>query len=451
MARLSVRRRRPQPTGPPCATCGVPLEQGATVCPHCGRRLDRPARSVPLYARKERRRSSTQKDVALLFGSFALIFGLLALALIPLLRRGADPPESPPKAETVDVPRPPPDPAPPAPPPPVTHAIPVEKPAPVVRETPKVAAAAPAEVIPARPPAPVEAPPEATPAAPPPDATLEDLLQGYALGHDLYWDALVRSATPGVTAEADEHLPIHSPGTSVDVRRGDGQVVRGTLLELGPGTIRLGDGSGETEVAARELKWDERLRLDPAFRKEYIQTLVSEDLFERLPDRRRADAPPPGASLEMLQAAALRGSIPCARRAGMGHLSDVGQEPDPARAYAYLLLASKWGDAEAQFQLGRLYYRGIGTKSNEGLSMDWINRALHQGHEPARRFVAAHRQREAAYRRAVGEAAATLEQQMQEEAAGLREAAGRPPVTLFKRTSDGDTTAGADAGVTPGP
>ena len=419
----------------PCATCGVPLEEGSTVCLHCGRRTERPVRTTPLYQRGRGGGRSWTADTLLLVGSFGLILGLLALALVPLLRR--TPADPPPVAEAAPAVLPLPPPAPvdktPAVPPPVPE--------------PHHEAGADPEPMPSPEPLPGEPAPvvEEPPAA---DASLEDLLQGYALGRDLYWDALVEVVRRRIKAEAEEYYPLVKAGEELDLRRAGGQVARGAFQGFREDAVYLASAGGALRIEAWELAFGDRVRLDPGYREDVIDALAADYLFQRLPDHCRAEVPAPGASPEDLAAAALRGNVRAARRIGLGHLSNVGQDPDPGRAYAWLTPAAKWGDAEAQFRLGTLYYRGTGVARDESLALAWLSRAAGQGHEPARHFVAAHWQREAAYRRTEEEAAAALERQMRQEAAWLEEAARRPPVTLFRRTTEG-VTVGSGAGVTP--
>lgn len=386
-------------------------------------------------------------DLALLLGSFALIFGLMALALIPFLRREPDDPVPEAKQSWVA-----PEPAPAAKPvtstvatraatktaaPPPVQPVAVTPDAPDVPDVPSVPepephleAASAAASQPERPVVMPEADVYETPPEPPEEASFEDLLEGYALGRDLYWDALVGRVTPGAVSEASARYPIFPPGSKVALRRTDGQVVRGTLLDPDGEVVRLTDGIDTNEMALHELGFRDRMRLDPVYRTEAIHALAAEYLFHRLPDRCRAEAPPAGASLEDLAGAGAQGSIEAARRAGMQLLSDVGRDPDPARAFTWLLLAAKWGDEASQFHLGRLYYHGKGVERSEPLALAWMDRATQQGHEPARRFVEAHWLRRASYRRTAAEASAALEQQMQQEAVWLEEAARRPPVPL---------------------
>jgi TPR repeat protein len=41
------------------------------------------------------------------------------------------------------------------------------------------------------------------------------------------------------------------------------------------------------------------------------------------------------------------------------------------------------GDAEAQFQLGRLYFRGEGVAKNEARALEWISKSAEQGNTDA--------------------------------------------------------------------
>jgi hypothetical protein len=424
----------------------MPLEEGAAACRHCGRRCERPARSVPLYRRKHRERFALGADLVLLAGSFALAVGLLALAVVPLFRGARDKPGPPPPPHEPAAPQ-----AQPAPRPPPVR--PAAEPVAEAMAPRSASPSAPFSALPDR--APVSPSPTAPPSFPdrsPEHATLDELLHGYALGRDGYWEDLVLRVRCGIEAEAELRHPPVGPGEEVAVRRLGGEVARGTLLALSPRSLRVASSTGELEVPLRELGFEDRLVLDPAYRGEVLDTLVAEYLFSRLPPQRRGQEPPAGAPGDALMEAARRGSTAAARRAGLAHLDDLGQAPDYARAFVWLTPAARWGDAEAQYRLGTLYYRGVGVRRDERLALAWMSRASARGHEPALHFLAGHRQRRAAHRRMEREASQALDTQMRQEAAWLAEAAQRPRyVTVYKRSPDGTVTVGSDPATPSGP
>lgn len=77
----------------------------------------------------------------------------------------------------------------------------------------------------------------------------------------------------------DETLPLHAPEDPVDLRRSNGQVVRGTLLRFaGNGTNRLAlvaTEEGTSLVPVAELDPPSRLRLDPDFRDRYVRRMLN--------------------------------------------------------------------------------------------------------------------------------------------------------------------------------
>jgi TPR repeat protein len=48
-----------------------------------------------------------------------------------------------------------------------------------------------------------------------------------------------------------------------------------------------------------------------------------------------------------------------------------------------LISSARAGDAEAQYNLGRIYHHGIGVKQNNTEAADWYRRAAEQGHSDA--------------------------------------------------------------------
>jgi uncharacterized protein len=48
-----------------------------------------------------------------------------------------------------------------------------------------------------------------------------------------------------------------------------------------------------------------------------------------------------------------------------------------------LISSARTGDAEAQYNLGRIYHQGIGVKQNNTEAADWYRRAAEQGHGDA--------------------------------------------------------------------
>lgn len=49
--------------------------------------------------------------------------------------------------------------------------------------------------------------------------------------------------------------------------------------------------------------------------------------------------------------------------------------------------AAKQGDAKAQYNLGLLYYDGIGTAQNFKKAFEWFKKAAEQGYTPAQEYL----------------------------------------------------------------
>jgi TPR repeat protein len=106
---------------------------------------------------------------------------------------------------------------------------------------------------------------------------------------------------------------------------------------------------------------------------------VQEDDYEafRLYEGLVAEGAAPGTRDETFVAHALM-SLASYLRRGIPN-SPVGADPTRARQL-YLQAASQFGDPNAQFELGRMYYLGEGGGADPVQAARWFNLAAHKGH-----------------------------------------------------------------------
>ena len=90
------------------------------------------------------------------------------------------------------------------------------------------------------------------------------------------------------------------------------------------------------------------------------------------------------AEFQMLKKEAERGMEESQCSLAMIYLKGRGDvRQDYAQAMRWFFKAAKQGDAEAQYQLGRMYELGLGVKVNLKEAMIWYRKAAKQGHKLA--------------------------------------------------------------------
>ena len=69
-------------------------------------------------------------------------------------------------------------------------------------------------------------------------------------------------------------------------------------------------------------------------------------------------------------------------------ITEIGLEPDAKRAATYFTHASQFfGNARAQYQLGKLYLSGLGVKKNVRRAIAWLNNAAKKKHAPSQALL----------------------------------------------------------------
>jgi len=203
-----------------CPSCGAVMPTGAIICIECG--FDtRSGRQHGVEAGPDRKKW-------IFIGAGALVLLAVVLVLRVALSSGS--------SEVTTIPAPPP-PVVEAPPAPVAPA-PAPEPAPVVAQTP----VAETNVV-------VEE------AAPPPDP-----------------DAIAEEQRPLMRAELDRVAPLLMEGEEADLRLTRGLVVRGTLVDRNEtGVVLVSEDTGTNVVEFAALDRTSRVRIDPAFRDQFLE------------------------------------------------------------------------------------------------------------------------------------------------------------------------------------
>lgn len=69
-------------------------------------------------------------------------------------------------------------------------------------------------------------------------------------------------------------------------------------------------------------------------------------------------------------------------------IADVsGQVIDGNQLHASAINAAQQGNAQAQFELGMTYFKGIGVQKDYLKALEWFNKAADQGHERAKEYI----------------------------------------------------------------
>jgi uncharacterized protein len=63
----------------------------------------------------------------------------------------------------------------------------------------------------------------------------------------------------------------------------------------------------------------------------------------------------------------------------VGHETGIGVKKDEAKALELYTKGALYGDAQCHFEVGRMYYYGIGARRNKELAYAWLHRAKELG------------------------------------------------------------------------
>ena len=100
--------------------------------------------------------------------------------------------------------------------------------------------------------------------------------------------------------------------------------------------------------------------------------------------QRAASQGHPDAQLLLIEVQARTGNAEAQFQLGQLYFGDETVKPDPDEAMKWLRRAASQGHPDAQFQLGRMYFRDGVVNPDPGEAMKWLQRAASQGHARAR-------------------------------------------------------------------
>jgi len=209
--------------------------------------------------------------------------------------------------------------------------------------------------------------------------------------------SLVRWLEESVLSEMNDTQPPLSVGDAMNIRKNNGVVINGKLKEVtSVGLVVTAEFGGDTTVLFEDLDVDSRTQLDRDFRKVLARIRLEEVLTEL-----GRDVGDFGAS-QALRSIGLQstGSPEDLRDTGLSYLDTPMGQSDYALAFVYLRLAARGGDSIAQYNLGKLYYDGLGVDADERLGLAWVKQSSQSGYSPAREFLRMDSRKHAnAYRR----------------------------------------------------
>lgn len=111
------------------------------------------------------------------------------------------------------------------------------------------------------------------------------------------------------------------------------------------------------------------------------------DLFERgvaLLESSEFDS-----GVELLSRASEYKYIPARMKLAECYKAGIGMTADTRKAYELYLSVAKRGDPEAQYQVACCYFKGIGTSKNLDRTVNWLRKAIDQGHTLSTKLLAA--------------------------------------------------------------
>lgn len=93
--------------------------------------------------------------------------------------------------------------------------------------------------------------------------------------------------------------------------------------------------------------------------------------------------------IELLSRASEYKYIPARMKLAECYKAGIGMTADTRKAYELYLSVAKRGDQEAQYQVACCYFKGIGTSKNLDRTVNWLRKAIDQGHMLSIRMLAA--------------------------------------------------------------
>lgn len=176
--------------------------------------------------------------------------------------------------------------------------------------------------------------------------------------------------------EIERRLPMLEKGDVIHLRRPDGLLVEGRLLQVISNTIAVVDETVTHHVPYVYLPVEYRLRVDSDFRAEWVERFSRVHILDRLglcfPREEFS-------SSNALEQAAREGNRFALFNRGKQQLLKPGAVNLPG-AFRDLYLAAIQHHPEAQYELGLLYYNGKGIAPDRETGLTWVTRARMQGY-----------------------------------------------------------------------
>jgi hypothetical protein len=228
------------------------------------------------------------------------------------------------------------------------------------------------------------------------------------------WDWIERDLSIEVAKELDEKYPRFKKGDQVEWTLVSGVVEKGVYEWASSNYVTIIRNKIDVTLPFEKLGYNERLGCDFNFRKERVAlqsriqtraTLIENGVrLPGMPDpKKKQSTPRVSAKPEPLEDFDILfdSADPRAHtEMGMRFLQSSDLEPDPAYAIMYFRAAANQGDAHGMYNLGVLYYKGIGIFRNQNIALGLFTTAGKLNHPTAKATlsklkVSAAKQREA--------------------------------------------------------
>jgi hypothetical protein len=191
-----------------------------------------------------------------------------------------------------------------------------------------------------------------------------------------------------VTAALRRSRPLAMKNFTVELCLISGLVKRGSVLDATATHVTLRAHNQMETIPLAMIDPGDRLICDPCFRYEWIHFRSIAYARNEYADMGReipaahiaAGTGPDETAIELGEPSAL---LQAARQ----QLADRTENKDLSHAFLYLACAALQQDRQAQYQLGRMYFNGVGAARNKQEGLRWISLASAQGHGPANAFL----------------------------------------------------------------
>ncbi len=197
------------------------------------------------------------------------------------------------------------------------------------------------------------------------------------------WLARIAISRQFISARLDKACPRCATNAFVSLRQIDGLVINGTHAGVESGGMRLVIADKPVFVEFKNLDAYDRLQADDAFRAAWIDAQALALSRRSLEQEGLKLGGLPANGKEFSDQALVLGDPQAQYQMGKRYY----RQKDYATAFLFLLAAAAQQNAPAQYSLGVIYFQGLGVGADQKQCLKWMALAAAQGHAEAEQFL----------------------------------------------------------------